>query len=53
MWSFVLFLAIGGYFAYNIFQVAKAVIGKRHEPTPVLFFFAGAMDFYWWVRKLF
>jgi len=53
MWTFILFLAIAGYMAYNGFQVLQSMNGNRHEPAPVLFFFAGAMDFYWWVRKLF
>ena len=51
--DFVLFLVFAAIIVYNGFQVVMAMNGKRYESELVLFFFAFAIDIYWFIgRKL-
>jgi shikimate 5-dehydrogenase len=50
MLGLIVFLALFGYFAYNVIYMSRHVVFDFIDGLQ-MFFFQGALDFYYWVKS--
>jgi len=51
MFGLIVFFALLGYFAYNVYYMSRHVVFDFIDGLQ-MFFLQGAFDFYYWVREL-